>query len=409
MIGLIGRSSRLLTERTDSRAERTPAKGGGVHSKRLNILRVVIGLHQGGVQRAVLNLFRHLDRDRFHPIACAIENTGMIGEILEREGFEVIVLGYKRRPLRTVPRLAGLMRDRRIDIVHASSYHPSLYARVAGVVARVPVLISHEHTVYDRRRFHRTVLNRVLAPATDGYIAVGSEVGRQVIEWNGYPASKVEVIYNGVDTNRFRPPTSKEGAKRKVGLDPSTPAVGMVCRLDENKGFPYFFEAVHALRNRRRVQWLVVGTGRREREIRDLAVRQGVGDEIRFLGLRQDVPDWLAAFDVFVSPTLKEGFSNVLLEAMASGCPAVVSDQPGNLEAAEDFRTGLVVPMRDSRLLADRIELLLRDPGLRTRIGRDARRHAEENFSIRRSVEQTMNFYERLWRHGSRRNGEPRK
>ena len=131
--------------------------------KRLKILRVVIGLNQGGVQQAVLNLFKGLDKRKFEPIACAIENTGAIGKEIEAAGFEVITLGYKRQPWRTIYALAKLMRDRKIDIVHASSYHPSLYARIAGLLARVPVLISHEHTVFDRKRHQRTLLNRFLS------------------------------------------------------------------------------------------------------------------------------------------------------------------------------------------------------------------------------------------------------
>jgi len=364
----------------------------------LRILRVVIGLNQGGVQQAVLNLFKGLDKTRFLPIACAIENSGAIGEEIRAAGFEVITLGYRRQPLRTILALAHIMRERRIDIVHASSYHPSFYARIAALLARVPVLISHEHVVFDHKRVQRVLLNKLLAPLTDGFIAVGNAVAQQVLGWYGYPAQKVQVIHNGVDTARFVPPQSRAEAKRKLGLDPERLAVGMICRLDHEKGHRFFFDAVSALDSRFAVQWLVVGTGRGEQQIRQEAEERGVGDAVQFLGLRRDVPDLLAAMDIYVLPTLQEGFPNSLLEAMAAGCAVVASDFPGNLELVQDQQNGLVAPMGDSGVLTDCIEKLLAHEDLRIRLGAEARRHVESTFSIEQNVKKTENFYERLWR-----------
>lgn len=366
-------------------------------SRPLRVLRVVIGLNQGGVQQAVLNLFKGLDRKKFEPIACAIENTGAIGKEIEAAGFEVITLGYKRQPLHTIYALAKLMRERKIDIVHASSYHPSFYARIAGLLAGVPVLISHEHVVFTHKRWQRVLLNKLLAPFTDCFLPVGRAVARQVIDWYGYPEAKVEVIHNGVDTLRFSPPTSREDAKRKLGLDPHRLVVGMICRLDSEKGHRYFFDAVKELRGRFDVQWLVVGMGRGEAQVRQEAKDHGVDDVVQFLGMRRDVPDLLAAFDCYVLPTLQEGFPNSVLEAMSAGCSIVVSDFPGNLEVVSDGVNGLVAPMGDSATLMHHIETLLTDSGLRTRLGTEARRHIEENFSIRRNVDKTAVLYERLW------------
>jgi glycosyltransferase involved in cell wall biosynthesis len=366
-------------------------------NRRLKVLRVVIGLNQGGVQQAVLNLFNGLDRQKFEPIACAIENTGTIGKEIEAAGFEVIVLGYKRQPLRTIYALVKLMRDRKIDIVHASSYHPSFYARIAALLAGVPVLISHEHVVFAQNRLQRVIFNKLLAPFTDGFLPVGHAVAKQVIDWYGYPEAKVEVIHNGVDTLRFTPPACREEAKRRVGLDPDRPVVGIICRLDPEKGHRFFFDAVKELRSRFDVQWLVVGMGRGEAQVMREAKERSVDDVVRFLGMRRDVPDLLAAFDCYVLPTLQEGFPNSVLEAMSAGCPVVVSDFPGNLEVVPDGVNGLVAPMGDSVTLTRHIEALLMDSGLRARLAVDARRHIEENFSIKQNVDKTAALYERLW------------
>lgn len=364
----------------------------------LKVLHVMIGLNMGGVQEVVLNLFKGLDRKQFEPIACAIENTGAIGKEIEAAGFEVIVLGYKRQSLRTIYALTKLMRDRKIDIVHAASYHPSFYARIAGLLAGVPVLISHEHLVMVNKRWQRVILNKMLEPFTDSYIPVSQAMARQVKDWYGYPDSKIELIYNGVDTVRFAQPATREAAKQKVGLDPDRLVVGMLCRLDPEKGHRYFFDAVKALRGKYDVQWVVVGSGRGEAKVMQEAKDRGVDDVVQFMGMRRNVPDWVAAFDCYVLPTLREGGCPIsVMEAMSAGCPVVVSDFPTNFEVVSDKVNGLVAPMKESEILTKHIEKLLTDPGLRTRLGTEARHCIEENFSIKQNIDKTASLYLRLW------------
>jgi len=365
--------------------------------KRLKILRVVIGLNQGGVQQGVLNLCRGLNPERFEVIACAIENGGAIAAEIEKAGTEVIVLGHKRQPWKTIPALARLMRERGIDIVHASSYHSSLYARIAGLMVRVPVLIGYEHVVFDHRRRLRVWLNRWLEPRTQAFTAVGEAVSTQVRDWYGYPREKVHVVHNGVDIARFRPPLDRGVAKRALGLDPARPVAGMICRLDEEKGHRYFFEAIRTLDPTLDAQWLVVGMGRGEAAVRAAAQAQGIEGSVQFLGLRRDIPDLLAAFDLYVFPTLKEGFPNSLLEAMAAGCAVAASDFPGNLEVARHERNALIVPMGDAAALAGAIDRLLRDPELAARLGAQARRDIEAEFSLPVYSRKMAALYETLW------------
>lgn len=363
----------------------------------LTVLRVVIGLNQGGVQQAVLNLFRGLDRERFTPIACAIENSGAIGKEIEAAGFEVVTLGYKRQPWRTIGALKKLMVERKVAIAHGSSYHPGLYARIAGVLAGVPVLINHEHVVFDQWRLQRYLANRALAPRTDAFVAVGQAVANQVQDWYGYPDAKMHVIHNGVDIRRFHPAESKREAKVAMGMDPDRLVIGMVARIDAEKGHRYLFEAISRLAARHGPVCLLVGTGRGEDEIRSQAEDHGVAGRVQFLGLRRDVPELLRAFDIFAFPTLKEGFPNALLEAMASGCAIVASDFPGNLEMVRDGANALVAPMGDVLSLECQLERLIVDEELRSRLGAQARADAEREFSVRRNVERTSALYEDLW------------
>lgn len=365
--------------------------------RRLTVLRVVIGLNQGGVQQAILNLFRGLDPARFRPIACAIENSGAIGEEIQAAGFEVVTLGYRRQPWRTIGALKKLMVDRKVDIVHGSTYHPGLYARVAGIWAGVPVLVNHEHVVFDRWRPQRAVTNRLLAPWTDAYVAVGQAVADQVQGWYGYPDAKVNVIHNGVDMQRFHPPVSRREAKIALGFDPDRLLIGMVARMDPEKGHRFLFAAVSRLAKKFDFGCLIVGAGRGESQIRAHAVQHGVTERVGFLGLRRDVPELLRAFDIFAFPTLQEGFPNALLEAMASGCAIVASDFAGNLEMVCDEENALVAPMGDVAALARQLERLVTDAGLRRRLSGQASADAERRFSVQRNVSRTSALYEQIW------------
>jgi glycosyltransferase involved in cell wall biosynthesis len=366
--------------------------------KRLNVLRVVIGLNQGGVQQGVLNLFRGLDPTRFRPIACALENDGAVGREIAAAGFEVINLGHRGKGLgiKIVRDLVRVIREKEIAIVHGSSYHPSLFARVAGLLAGAPVLISHEHVVFRQRRLKRCVYSHLLGRATDAHIAVCCAVRDQVVSWYRLDSGRVRVIYNGVDTDRFHPAIPKQEAKRHLGLSADTFVAMTTCRLDPEKGHRFLFEAVAPMMRSRNLHVVVVGTGRGEEEVKAAAAATGIRRHVSFLGLRRDIPELLAASDVYVSPTLQEGFPNSVLEAMAMACPVIVTDVDGNTEAVTHNQDGLVVPRADPMRLRGALERLMHDPALRERLGSGARRTVLQRFTVDRFVTSVESLYEEI-------------
>lgn len=363
----------------------------------VNVLRVVIGLNQGGVQQGVLNLFRGLDPTRFRPIACALENDGAVGRELAAAGFEVLVLGHREKGvgIRIVRDLTRVIRERRISIVHGSSYHPSLFARLAGRLAGAPVLVSHEHTVFPRRRPKRCLYSHLLGRVTDGHIAVSRAVRDQVVGWYRLDPQKVHVIHNGVDAERFRP-GRREEAKRRLGLPPEAPLVVTTARLDPENGHRILFEALAPIRAAHRLRLLVVGTGRGEAAVRAAATGAGLGEAATFTGLRRDIPELLAAADVYAAPVLQTGFSNALIEAMAAGCPVIASDTAGNLEAISPGQDGLVVPQADAPALRAALVRLLEDPGLGRRLGAAARETVLARFTAARFTAAVQDLYTQL-------------
>ena len=369
-----------------------------MRNNKIQVLRIVIGLNQGGVQQAVLNLARNLDRSKFNLIVCAIENGGLIGNEIIDSGTNVIVLGFKRQPIKTILALIKIIKANRIDIVHASSYHPSLYGRIAAIVSRAPVIISYEHVIFEHFRPVRAFLNKCLNHFTHGYTAVSRAVSDQVIKWYGYSKSKVYVLYNGVDTTKFSLKSSAATAKNMLGLNPKTLVISMICRLDLSKGHKYFFEAITRLQGKHNLQFIVVGSGPDEAAIIALAKAYGLEKSIRFLGIRRDINVCMNATDIFCFPTLQEGFSNVLLEAMSSGCAIVASDFSSNIEVLRHKKNGLIVEMRNAEQLSKAIQQYIDSPGLRKKMGFEARTTIEKSFSVDMYSKRSEYIYLKLWR-----------
>jgi glycosyltransferase involved in cell wall biosynthesis len=218
----------------------------------------------------------------------------------------------------------------------------------------------------------------------------------------GYDSSKIVVIRNGVDLAGFDSPADADRIRCELGLERQTPLVAVVSRLTRLKGLENLLEAAAMLKPQYPdVRFLVVGeTSPMEvpylDELKQLAVRLGVGDRVIFTGRRSDVPALLSSVNVSVMPSLNEALSNVLLESMAAGAPTVATRVGGTPEALVDEQTGLLVPPGDSQSLAAAISRLLNDRGLASRLGGAARRFVHDHLSVERMVSETEQLYSEL-------------
>lgn len=363
---------------------------------------VIHGLYIGGAERRLLAVLAGLDRARFDPlIVCTDELGALAGEAREL-GVEPIVLGRsRRRDVSGVRRLTRILRTEHVAIVHGWLQLPSVFARAAGALARVPVRISFESasiTTMDARRARQyELVERVLAPLTDAYVA-NSEAVAASLRRRGIAAAKIVVIYNGVAVPA--PLDGEERARLRAGLGvgEGTQLVGMVARLDDEfKDHETFLRSVADLVvEGRTVHAAVVGDGVARATLEQLAADLGIADQVTFTGFRGDAAQLVAAFDVSVLLSYSEGFSNVVLETMAAGVPLVATDIPPNREAFEHEVAGLCVPMRSVEATAAALRRLLDHPELSARLGEAARRRAREQFSLEAQAASTMRLYDDL-------------
>jgi sugar transferase (PEP-CTERM/EpsH1 system associated) len=372
---------------------------------RVTVLYVIWSLQMGGAERVVFDLARSLDRKRFRPVVACLNFKGALAEPLEAEGIPVYALDKKPKlDLGVLVRLARLLRQERVDIVHTHLWTSSFWGRLAAVLARVPVAIVTEHNLDLWRRTPHFVADRLLGLATDDWIFVSKEVEAFYRERLRIPADRGHVVLNGVDTKPFATPLDKADVRRRMGLKPDARVAGVVGRLEARKGHRYFLEAMKIVAARDPTALgLIVGEGKEKAALIEQCHALGLDERVRILGFWADLAEALCALDVFVLPSLMEGHPLAVLEAMAAGKPVVATDVGGNSEAVEKGDTGLLVPAEDPTALADAIATLLADPQRAQIMGAAGRKSLDRRFSLAAAVAANEATYRAAYRRNTGR------
>lgn len=366
----------------------------------LPILHIVPKLSTwGGVGNQLLLLLKNYARDEFLPIVCSLRDKGVVGEEIEDLGIEVICLNrdFKRGFYWTVVKeLRTLMKQRNIQIVRTHEYRANLHGRLAALLAKVPCIVGSVHNVYNARdkKLNRRILNRYLGIFTDRVVAVSEEVKKEIVRYDSVPENKVAVIYNGVDRKRFVD-IDAQSIRSEFHIPKSTPVIGTVGRFFPQKGQKYLLEAVAKVRNKfPHIAVFVIGDGSLKEELQDHTKKLNIEQNIIFTGVRRDIPALLSAMDIFIFPSLWEGFGNALVEAMAAGKPIIATDIPSVREILNSGKSGIVVPPANSEAIARSLDLLLSDRALAENLGNAARERALSSFTI----DSTVRGYSSLYR-----------
>jgi sugar transferase (PEP-CTERM/EpsH1 system associated) len=375
------------------------------------IVHVIHHLLVGGLENGLVNLVNHLPTEAFrHAILC-VEDFSDFRQRIVRADVEVVALHRSRVGAAGVrSEIFRLCRRWRPALVHSrnlSGLDALLPARLAGV--RRSIHSEHGWDVgdLDGRRWKPTLLRRLHSPLVDQYITVSKDLRRFLVERIGIAPGRITQIYNGVDTQRFVPASTRPITALPTGFaTEGIVRIGSVGRIQAIKDYATLLRALAALLDRRpdlrRVARLVViGDGPLLETLRSLASELGIADIAWFPGASKDVPQMLQALDVFVLPSLNEGISNTILEAMATGLPVVASAVGGNVELVDDHVTGRLFIAGDVSSLSARLENYLDDRALRRRHGDAARLAAQRDFSLSAMVERYRVVYEQAGNVGS--------
>ena len=366
--------------------------------EKINILHIYQNSKIGGVQQQLLSLLKAYNRDVFNPIFCCLGPKDAISEEIEKVGVEIIALSrsrYHRFSLAIVRDLYRLMKQKNIHIVRTHRYRANLYGRLAAWLSGVSVTIISLHDNYNKdMRLERRIANKILSKFTDKMIAVSESIKRDIIKYDGIYPSKILVIPNGIDTERFKPEGIFADLRKEFSIQERDTVIGFIGRIVPAKGLEYLIDAFSYLKEDfKNIKLLIIGEGNLVERLREQAKEKKLDDSIIFPGGRRDIPDILACINIFVMPSIAEGLPNALLEAMAMGKPIVATMIGGIPEVIKNGFNGLLVPPRDPASLATAIKELIGNGQLSARMGQAARDLVMNKYSIRETAQKWESLY----------------
>ena len=367
-----------------------------VNNKVFNILHVMTSLQVGGAENMLYKIVTSYNPDKFKVSICCISEGGEIADKLRENGYDITILTRMKGhgfDLRAVVGLYNLIKSRNIHILRTHQYHPNLYGRIAGALARVPVILPSFHNLYefpDTPKFHRRIFNWLLSFHSDFLVAVSNSVASDIRRFDWVSNEKIKVMSDSIDTKEFNTNLNQREARRLLGLPDDQLIVGTVGRLDKQKGHRYLIEAASGLQG---VCLAIAGGGPLLGELKRYSDK--LKRNIIFTGMMmpEKVPLFLRAIDIFCFPSLWEGFGIAVAEAMAAGLPVVASDIPPLREVLGD--AGIFVPSGNAVELREALKRFIDNVSLRESYSRNAKERAEI-FSIENYIKSFEHLCEEL-------------
>ncbi len=365
--------------------------------RKINVLQLVEGLGNAGAEKKLWELVHRMDKDRFNTLVCDL-GVGPVQqpEQLEKLGLRHVTL--KRRTqfdISLIWRLRDLIREEKIDVIMTTLFYADFMGALVGKWAGAKAVFSWEtisspYWLVPRRWYpYRAAIKRA-----DMVISVSQATAKWLIEDRKVSPRQVMVIPYGVDLDKFKRIPDPE-LKKELGIPENVPIIGMVARLQEQKGHIYLFEAAKKiLKEVPNTHFVLAGGGPDAEKLQQQVKDMGLGEHFHFLGYRTDVYRILRIFDVFTLPSLFEGLPNVVLEAMSSGLPVVATPADGTKEAVVPGETGILVPKKEPEPLADALLDMLKNPDKARLLGDKGRKRVEEEFSLQMQVNRFQDLYE---------------
>jgi glycosyltransferase involved in cell wall biosynthesis len=397
-------------------------------TRKIRVMHVILNCDIGGGQEVVRTLVEHLASDECTPIVCTFKD-GPLRRDIEQSGIKVEVVPPRRYSIVAFPlfvadmiriwrALARLVRKYDIDVVQTHLLRTLDFVVLLlkyTTSARVVLWTFHSvkfvlteaempryRWLLGPKRYAHHQLCRLASHFVDGFIAVSDQVKEAMVEIIGPIQDKITVICNGVDVKRYGRPGDKTPVRNELGLEENARLITVVGTLKDQKGHRYMIEAMTSIVPRYpSAHALFIGDGDLGEELQAQATALNVDAHIHFLGSRRDVPELLASSDLFVLPSLWEGLSMALLEAMATGLPIVASEVSGTVQVMIPGETGYLVPPGDVQGLFEAVEQLLSDPARAQAMGAAARRRVEATFSAQKQADEHVALYRRLLENAS--------
>lgn len=352
-----------------------------------------------GVSRLFSWWWPQFDKDNFNLKLIILRHEDVAEKDLASKGVELKSLNKGKFNILSYRDIVSIVKRDNIDVIHLHGYGASNIGIIAARLTGVKCIV-HEHFVDPDYPAYQRPFDYLLGRYADKGIAICHAVKTFMVQQRNFPANNVEVIYNGVPINDFvrQSPNAVKMEKKKLGILSDIPVIATIGRLDEQKGNRYFIEAVKILLDKGcRAKFILAGDGPLLESLQKKCGQLGISDHVIFTGHYKDIPLLQSLIDIQVFPSLWEGTTLTIFEAFAMGLPVVATNVDGLGEVVENNVTGLVVPPRDSRALADKILELLNDPEKSKQLASNSYKESE-TYDIKKCVRKIESIYLNLTR-----------
>ncbi|MCQ9205357.1 MAG: glycosyltransferase family 4 protein [Omnitrophica bacterium] len=371
----------------------------------MNILYIANkGYFKGGGQVSLWNLVRRINPDKFIPhFICP--SQGAFFDTLTRDQISVDIISYPHfktlnmfAVLKAISLIKQIAIEKKIDLIHANGPRMNLLSGLVAKICKMPV-VWHERTLvekgmWDSDRFFSFLADKIIC---------NSDAIRERFLKNGKIHKKVITIINGVDTTLFNPHVDGSSVRREFNIRDNEIVIGMAGRIEPSKGQLCFLKAARDLASKyNNLKFLIAGGIFSEcpinykRELEEFITKHNLEKKVIFAGVRNDMPQILAAMNIMVLAADAEACGRVLFEAMACAKPIVATNTGGTPEIVIDKETGLLVPPKNSKALVKAIIALLDDKDLAKQMGVKGRERVEKYFTIQEHVRKTEAVYEEI-------------
>ncbi len=348
----------------------------------------------GGAERVISNLAASLDPAKYRAVLCLFR-PGWLQERSQSRGVPTYIIPTQgMTDWRWAIRFRNLLENECVNLIHAHEFDANVQGTFVAATSGIPLVATVHGKHYFWEKFRRRLAYRWVSRRAT-MVAVSEDLKQFIVQKVGVPSDRIKVLYNGVEVPSSPIRADIDACRNELGLPGNDRIVGVVGNLYPVKGHQYLIDAMPAVLEKcPNTSFVFAGRGQLETALKEQVSRLGLDKRVHFLGLRQDIPRILALLDVFVLPSLSEGLSMAILEAMMAGKPVIATRVGGNPEIVVDGETGLLVPSKDSPPLAASLIKLLTNTPQATQFAQNGKRRAEDQFSLQTMVSAYQSLYD---------------
>ncbi|MCP4111787.1 MAG: glycosyltransferase [Desulfobacteraceae bacterium] len=362
--------------------------------QKIKLVHLLPSLAVGGAENGVVNLMNNINTDIFDPFIVTFSSDGPLTARVNRNRVKLIDVAKRKGNDPLLPfRLWRLFNKIRPAIVHTHFWGTLVEGVTSAKMAGVPVIIHGEHGTIEQRK-RNILVQRLFWHFCDSVVSISNALKYRLSETIGFDSYRITPIINGVDTDKFYPVSDRNRCRKNFNIPSDAFVVGTVGRLLPVKDQQTIIKALSIIKKKtgNKVLGVIAGNGPLLENLSDLSRSLGIENEWIMLGEQDNIPAVMNTFDVFALPSLSEGISNTILEAIACGLPVIATEVGGTVEIV-DSRYGILIPPGDAKAFSSAVSELMNNNELRKTYAENARAAAEEKFSLSSMIK----TYEKLY------------